>query len=63
MTDRSKALPGPALAAGGTLLGDDVAAEPALLGVNILTLALGHSAEGWAALLMGNILEGIRCYR
>ena len=37
--------------------------EPALLGINSLTLALGHSAEGWAALLMGNILEGIRCYR
>ena len=64
LTDRRTALPGPALAAGRTLLGDDVAAdiaslghEPALLGINSLTLALGHSAEGWAALLMGIILD------
>ena len=66
LTDRRTALPGPALAAGRTLLGDDVAADITSLhfsGANSLTLALGHSAEGWAALLMGNILEGIRCYR
>ena len=65
LTDLRTALPGPALAAGRTLLlqRTSLGHEPVLLGINSLTLALGHSAEGWAALLMGNILEGIRCYR
>ena len=66
LTNQRTALPGPALAAGRTLLGDSVAADTralghgaALLGVNSLELALSHGA----AILVGSILGKIRCYR
>ena len=63
LTDRRTALPGPALAAGRTLLGDDVAADITWSRActprnkQSHTGARSHSAEGWAALLMGIILD------
>ena len=54
-------------AADGTRLGDDVAADISV--VNLLAQVLGHKPpllrvnSLTLALLMGNILEGIRCYR